>query len=62
MIDLLAERSHDTARLIWFLKAKHLKFLFASNFSSGLEKSTSPLAMVSAVCCRTSRNLDCFKR
>ena len=27
---------------------------------SGLEKSTHPLAMASALCCRTSKNFDCF--
>ena len=26
-----------------------------------LEKSTRPLAMVRASCCRTSRNFDCFQ-
>ena len=27
----------------------------------GLEKSTCRLAMASALCCRTSRNFDCFQ-
>ena len=28
---------------------------------AGLEKSTRPFAMASALCCRTSRNFDCFQ-
>ena len=37
--------------------------LFGHNnaINSGLEISTGPPVMASALCCRTSRNFDCFQ-